>query len=195
MGMKSQRPRRLQDADISAYEGLVFSTARRYAGILDEDPEDIEQILRLKVAQAMVSYDPTKTKLPERNYVFACMRNRVKDLLKGQSRRNDARGGSEVRIEDAAHPDDFECRYLATTEDEVYAAVHDEAITLPSSLTSEERDVVVLLAQGFSHHEMARMLGTRRQRVHEIHESVQLKMADWRPSAHVIEPTPQLLAA
>src|SRR3954470_7263330 len=69
------------------YEGLIFSTARRYSIFVEEDLEDIQQILRVKVFRALESYDGAKApprtdgRSPRDAYVFQCVRNQAKDLL------------------------------------------------------------------------------------------------------------------
>lgn len=187
----------MKDHDIGPYEGLIHSTAGRYAPYLDEDFEDIQQILRLKVWQALRAFDPSRTKLPVQNYVFACMRNRVKDLLKGQDRRNKARGGSQLHIEDVAGDQAavhaFEARYLAQSREETYSDVEDERMPLPATLTPLEVSVVQLLLLDFNQTEIAGHLKVSRQRVRAAHQEIQTKMADWRPEASA--PVASLLEA
>jgi hypothetical protein len=64
---------RLADVDIAPYEGLIHSTAVRYVGFLDDDLDDIKQLLRIKVAQALVAFDPTRGEKPTENFVFSCV--------------------------------------------------------------------------------------------------------------------------
>lgn len=184
------------DADIAAYEGLIFSTAARYAPLLDDDLEDVQQVLRVKVWQALRVYDPKRSRATEKSYVFSCVRNQVKDLLKAQSRRNDARNGSQSYVEDVSeeHRPKFEARYLAATAEEVFALVEDEPVLLPSTLTAEEARLVVFLLQDFSRQEIARELGVTRDKVTALHASVQGKMADWHPG-HVAPAVPVQIAA
>jgi RNA polymerase sigma factor (sigma-70 family) len=177
----------LADVDISPYRGLIYATAARYAPYVDDDLEDIQQVLALKVAQAIRAFDPSKTKLPLRNFVFACVTNRVKDLLKEQSRRNDRRGGSQLYVEDVSSGVTFETAYLSVRQDVVYFEVEDEEVVLPSTLTTFEKQVVGLLLAEFNQTEIAAQLGVTRATVRKAHASVQEKMADWRP-------TPQLRA-
>jgi DNA-directed RNA polymerase specialized sigma24 family protein len=100
---------------LSDFEGLIFSTAVRYAPVIaDEDVEDIKQILRVKVWQALQAYDRTRSTQDVEAFVFGCMYNRVKDLLKAQERRNDARNGRQLYIEDQEERGAFEAEYLAS---------------------------------------------------------------------------------
>jgi RNA polymerase sigma factor (sigma-70 family) len=190
---------RLAEVDIRPYEGLVFSTARRYSEYLDLDMEDVQQILRLKVAQALMKFDPgrrsTRFELAEarRRWVFGAVRNQVKDLLKAQDRRNDARGGGQLYIEDVSgETDAFERRHLMESDEDALAPVLDQIPELPSSLNWLERGVVLLLILELNQTEIARRLGVSRQKVRTAHASVQVKMADWRPPSVADRP---LLAA
>lgn len=170
--------------DIGPYKGLIHSTAARYAPILDEDYEDVVQILALKVWQARCSFDQSRTTLPERNYVFSCVTNRVKDLLKAQSRLNHSRGGARIFIEDVDEDQMpwFEAKYLLCSEDDALADVEDQLPPLPSTLTVTERQVVILLVLEYNQTEVQRMLGISRSRLRSVQGSVREKMADWRPS-------------
>lgn len=181
---------RLADVDIAPYEGLIFSTARRYHDLLDIDLEDVQQILRLKVAQALVVFDPSKWRKhtdddeAKRRYVFGCVRNQVKDLLKGQDRRNSARGGGQLYVEELREQgDSFEHRYLVETDERALADVLDQMPELPFTLSQLERSVVALLLLDYNQTEIARELGTSRTKVRVAHASVKSKMAelDWTP--------------
>lgn len=171
--------------DIAAYEGLIFTTAARYAPILDDDFEDVQQILRVKVWRSLEAYDARRSKLPVERYVFSCVYNQVKDLLKSQDRRNERRGGHLDSID--AVPDErrssFESDYLSQSAEDAFARVEDEPLPLPSTLTESERDVVALLVADFSQAEIALRLGLSRKKVRSTHASVMEKMADWRPGS------------
>lgn len=178
----------LADVDIAPYLGLIHATAARYEPILDDDLEDIKQVLALKVAQAIVAFDPAKTKLPLRNFVFACVTNRVKDLLKEQSRRNERRGGGQLYVNDVSEtaPDHFEAAYLCVSEEVVYFEVEDEDVTLPTTLSPLEQQVVHLLLLEYNQTEIAARLRVTRAAVRKAHVSVQEKMADWKPTSLVV---------
>lgn len=181
--------------DIGPFEGLIHSTAARYSAYLDDDIEDIEQVLRVKVWQALRAYDPARVRGQQartqeeeweriKRYVFSCVRNRVKDLLKQQYRLNRARGSGRPLYTDdvaAAAPDRFEFRYLVLDEEIVYAVVEDEGVQLPSTLTVFEVKVVHLLLLEMNQTEAARVLGVPRGRVRSAHAAVKAKMADWCP--------------
>lgn len=161
---------------VDDFEGLVRATARRYADLLaDEDIEDIRQILRVKVWKALARYDARRSDLDVERYVFGCLANQVKDLLKAQMRLNAARSGSMRYIEDI----EADGRELCV-EDDALAAVEDQ-LPLPSTLTRVERAVVVLLVAGHNQTEAAVVLGISRTTVRRARAAVQRKMADWDP--------------
>jgi RNA polymerase sigma factor (sigma-70 family) len=189
----------LASKQLADFEGLVFATAARYAPMLDDDIEDIQQLLRIKVWQALDAFDPSRTSVPLENFVFSCLRNRMKDMFKAQDRRNQKRGGHQLYIEDQrsgmrdddAALDHFHMRYLCADSDEVYFTVEDEAAPLPSTLNELEQQVVALLLLDFSQTEIARQLEVTRERVRSAHSAVKEKMADWHPG-HAV---PQVAAA
>lgn len=179
--------------DIGPFEGLVRSTAARYAPYLDDEFDDIAQVLRLKVWQARRSYDPARATQTLEKYVFSCVVNRVKDMLKAQSRRNAARDGGPLYVEDvaASSPAAFEARYFSTGYDVVVEAVVEvEKVELPSTLTVDERRVTVLLLLDMKQTEIALALGISRSRVRAAHAAVREKMADWTPSPSPPVPAP-----
>lgn len=169
--------------EIGFYEGLIFKTASMYAGFLEEDFEDVAQILRIKAWRALMAFDSRRSSLPVERYVFSCVKNQCKDLVK-KRRRN------ELYIEDYAGTNDvgggdvtsrFEARYLSSDEGQHFAHV-DGPPLIPSTLTSFEREVVALLYLDYSQKEAAEMLGVRRNEMERAVRSVRDKMADWRPS-------------
>lgn len=168
------------------FEGLIFSTAARYADLLDDDLDDIRQVLRVKVWKALEHYDPARSALDHKRFIFGCMRNFVKDLLKSQDRRNKARGGRQQYITDVldAFPY-FEELALAETADEAYFEVEDEDVTLPATLTPLEREVVALLVLDYNQTEISEVLGVPRKRIVSAHAAIREKMEDWRPDSAI----------
>jgi RNA polymerase sigma factor (sigma-70 family) len=179
------------EAKLREYEGLIRCTAARYAPILDEhDFDDVQQVLRLKVWRALAAYDPRRSSQTEQGFVFSCVTNQVKDLLKSSSRRNEARGGRQLYIEeerqvgpDGASSTKFDTDYMSVTEDEVYAVVLDERVKLPSTVNQFERRVIALLLLDFNQTEIAAKLCVTRTKVRAAQAEIQVKMADWRPSS------------
>lgn len=165
--------------DVGPYEGLIHSTAARYAPYLDDDFEDIAQLLRLKVWQARRSYDPALATQTEEGYVFSCVVNRVKDMLKAQSRLNKRRQGGQLYIEDcaASSPAAFEAMHFSTNGDPVLDAVQEEKVELPSTLTHVEARVVVLLLLDLRQTEISVVLGIPRARVRAAHAAAKEKLA------------------
>lgn len=180
------------------YEGLIFSTARRYSIFVEEDLEDIQQILRVKVFRALESYDGSKAlprtdgRSPRDAYVFQCVRNQAKDLLKKKPRH-------ETYIDDVGLADDGEGRDwfegafgVATTHDEVYGQIEDDDLVVPNTLTDLERRVICLLYAGYRQSEVARSLSLVKRDMERAMRSIRLKMEDWRPTVlvevEVLEP-------
>jgi hypothetical protein len=65
--------------ELASYEGLVFRTAQMVAGYphVQEDEEDIRQLLRIKVWQALEAHDPSKRGMQNQTreeYVFMCVK-------------------------------------------------------------------------------------------------------------------------
>lgn len=187
----------MSDTEIAAYEGLVRTTASRYVPFLDDDFEDIAQVLRLKIWKALQAFDPAKATQSIEGYVFMCMRNQVKDLLKGQDRRNRARGGATIFIEDASggNTDRFQEMHMSASQEQAFFTVEDEAVELPATLTDLETKVVGLLLLDLNQTEIATAIGVTRQRVRTAHLAVQEKMLDWRPDSAETLANASLLAA
>lgn len=196
------------DVDLTPFEGLIFTTAAMYAPLLDDDADDVRQILRIKVWQALVAFDTKRVRQNSRlsqeelrrRFVFSCVRNRMKDLFKEQDRLNRRRNGGRLFIEELTDDlDRFEGQYLAA-EDPEMAAVVDGIIELPSTLSPKERQLVALLLLDYSRSEISDRLGMTRKKVLATHRSVQVKMADWCPPGlatvtHLPQRVQELLAA
>ncbi len=176
--------------DLEPFEGLIFSTAVRYAAYLDDDLDDIQQVLRIKVWQALCSFEASRSvryagdrEKARESFVFSCLRNRVKDLLKQQYRLNDARKGGPLFVE-GLDPGSFEQSMAA--EDANLWEVTEGNVELPSTLDQVERALVgVLLTGDFTRAEIAMRLGVSRKRVLVLHRSVQEKLRDWAPDGFV----------
>lgn len=172
-----------KEMDPASYEGLIFATAARYCDIVDDELEDIQQILRVKVWKALAAFNVSRDRLGVESFVFSCVRNQVKDILKAQNRRNKARGGRQIFIQETMDEMSaaFELRYLVTDAEQVYFCVEDEPVTLPSTLTEQEVTVVRLLLMERTQTEIAQTMHITRDRVRQLRASVQEKMMDWRP--------------
>lgn len=169
------------------YEGLVFSTARRVVAFTEEEFEDIQQVLRLKVFKALLAYDPSRAKRLARDaYVFMCVRDQAKDIAKRRRR-------GELLIEDIAPAqadgerlpsrDSFEQRYLSAGHDEIYGSIEDDDCLVPNTLTVLERTIVVRLYRDFKQSEIARELGLEKREMERAMRSIRQKLADWQPEA------------
>lgn len=175
--MRPPRP----GTEIADYEGLVFSTAARLDGRLEMDVDDIRQVLRVKVWTSLRKYDTARSKMSRENYVFMCIQNAVKDMLRKRKR-------GEVSIEyltgDAGRltREGFDALYFREEEEAVYGAIERERVLIPSTLDDREVRVVVLLYDGYSQTEAARALGLTRSQVERAMVAIRDKMADWRPT-------------
>lgn len=178
---------------LAQYEGLIFSTARLYVRYVDEAVDDIQQILRIKVYKALLSYDASKARPrddgrdPRDAYVFQCVKNQAKDLLKKKPRNEsfiediapesrNQRGGLQTTrdwFEDAVG--------LTSSHDEVYGAIEDDDLVVPNTLTQLERRVVCLLYAGYRQSEVARKLSLAKRDMERSMRAIRAKMEDWRP--------------
>lgn len=154
--------------EIAYYEGLVRKTAAMIAPLVQEEYEDIAAILRIKVWRALVAFDPARARLPVERYVFMCVTNQKKDLLKRKRR-------CEVPLDE-----EYDAR---VDPDVVYCEVEDVAPIIPSTLSGFERDLVARLYLGYTERQVAGVLGLTRSQMERALEGVRVKMADWRPSA------------
>lgn len=170
---------RYQPTQIEFYEGLIHATAGMCAPKVEVEYDDIVSIFRIKVWRALLAYDPARSAMPVQRYVFSCVKNAEKDVLKRKRR-------YEVYIEDVSvfrtdGPDDFEGRYLAVTGEEVYADVERELPIIPSTLSALERSVIVHLYMERTQRETASLLGLTRSEMERTIRSIRTKMGDWRP--------------
>jgi RNA polymerase sigma factor (sigma-70 family) len=182
--------------DITFYEGLVRSTAAIYAPRVETEFDDICQRLRIKVWRALQVFDPGKSGMTVERYVFMCMKNECKDIVK-KVRRGDVyiadQSAAWFGSEDLGL-DSFERRYLATEHEQVYGGVDDGLPLIPSTLTPTERRVIVMLYRDQSQAEIARTLGLRRNQMERLMRSIREKMADWKPDV-TAAPLPVAVAA
>lgn len=187
-----KRPYQNPDNDpytVQFYEGLVRRTAAKFGDRIEEEYEDLLSILRIKCWRALESYDSTRSKMPVERYVFSCLYNQVKDLLKRQRR-------NHLYIEDVApstaakaRRDAFDARYLCVDEDEVFAEVVEGTPLIPSTLSPAERRVIVYLYLEYTQADIALALNLTKREVAKTVKSIRQKMADWRPSGKAPMPT------
>jgi RNA polymerase sigma factor (sigma-70 family) len=162
---------------ISKYEGLVRTTAARYVDHCEEDFDDICQLFRMKVWQALESFEETRARDRRTDkhgrtaldrYVFTCIVNQGKDLVK-KMKRNwaylEEMSLERVAPEEQAHP------------------VQREMPMLPSTLTADERQIVTLLYLDFDNGEISALMNVQRQTIVRRVRQIRVKLADWEPLA------------
>lgn len=187
------------------YEGLIRATTRRIQHVVDEEPEDIAQIFRLKLFTALRRWDPARStrrrpvdpqtlRRLRDSFIFGCIANQKKDLLKRRRREESSIEGCVTEDDSVDH---FELTHgLTSSPEQVYGAIEDDDLLLPSTLTATERSIIVLLYVGRMQTEAAVELGLTKGEMERAIRSVRVKLADWRPSpqqGHV--PTPPLPGA
>jgi RNA polymerase sigma factor (sigma-70 family) len=174
----------VNDETLRAFEGLVFRTAQIYERRLRVEREDLQQVLRLKVWMAVRAYDAKKSRTSLESFVFSCVRNQIKDLVKSRIRRD--RLGVEHLIDDLFTDDwsreRFEGSYLAAVDE-------PDEVLIPSTLTANERSMIGLLYVGFKQVEIAEIMEIPRNEVTQRMASIRQKMADWRPGAPAAQGT------
>lgn len=169
---------------LARFEGLVHETARQIvARGVEMDPEDVAQLLRLKVWKAIVAFDATHRRgLPLRRFVFMCLQDMRKDLEKRPRRytasideiRDRRYGNSEAAVADW-----FDSRYLSVEAEQVFAEVEDIA-ELPADLTDTERQLVALRLEGRMLLDIDRELGLSRAQRERVMRELREKLT---PSA------------
>lgn len=176
-------------AQLPDYEGLIFRTAAIIEPHVELEMDDIRQRMRIKAWRALSTYDPAKAKQSVAAYVFQCVKNEQKDIVK-QKRRH------ELHIEGLKGDDEddnvrkFEGRYMSITAEETFAEVEEEQPELPSTLTELERQVIHMLCEGWLQTEIRSHFSLSVRSLYSLLASIRVKMADWRPSSSERAPRP-----
>lgn len=190
------------EADLLLYEGLIFRHATRIAEIVEDDLDDIRQFYRVKAWRALESFDSALSKSPASScrrpcadgdrcprckYVFMCLKNGEKDLLK-KKRHNHAFIEDQAPTVRSSYGDGqrrsdwFEARFLSTDHEVVYGVVDEGTPLLPNTLTGLEVEVIVLLYRGYRQSEVAREMTLGKGEIERTMVSIRMKMEDWRPA-------------
>lgn len=182
-------PENSLNIDVSRYEALCRSTARMIADKVEKmDYDDICQRFRMRAWYAIGKYDGSRDRVGIDRFVFACIQNEKKDLLKRVKR-------NEALIEDLAPSGDagyefgvitrqeFENRYLQETAEQAFHSVEEELPFLPSTLSTLERQVVHFLYLAYDYGEISITLGIARKEVAPLVRAIREKMADWKPTS------------
>lgn len=184
-------------ADLDVYTGLVSKTTFMWFEACGLEAEDLRQELWLKVTQALLAYDPVRSKMTEKNYVFSLVFNRVKDFLRREKvKRNFTvahRDGEEVtglrmtsiqaqatgRDGEARPTDAFECAYLSIEREDCRELLVG---FLPAGLSDLEVRIAALLAMSFEHAQIVAILGCSQRQVKSAARALRLALADARPA-------------
>ena len=167
---------------LAAYEGLVFKTAELFAAQVGYEREDMQQEIRIKIVKAKRVFDPTRSRMSERAYVFGCVANLVKDMKKLAARRAACMRVEHIedhRARESGTLSHFEFLYMRVTEEDAYTLLSQ--FVMPSSVTDAERQMIALLVCGFDQQEIGDLLGMPRHRVTASFKGVREKLADWQP--------------
>lgn len=188
---------------LRSYEPLVRTTALMIVNQLAErvDPEDgledVMQLLRLKVWQALRYYgiermprkDGESAGRTRDRYVFMCLTNLKKDIIKRKREPalmiEDLAPNTRVYGSVPAARDWFEGKYLAQSRDDVYGIVDEPPPLVPNTLTELEQKVMLLLYRDYTHREIAQRLGASKGEVSSAVRGLRSKLADWRPTVDV----------
>jgi RNA polymerase sigma factor (sigma-70 family) len=169
------------DVALRYYDGLVCATARRCVAFCEDDYDDVVQVLRVKVWQALRAYDPQKTRTDRDHYVFMCVRDRAKDVVKKKKR-------NQLHIEDlrvTSTTDRFDARYLCSTREANYAAIEDDDDPL-AGLDELEREIAQMLTADYKQAQVARALGLQKVEMDRAMKSIRCKLAALRPAAEPV---------
>lgn len=162
-------------------------------GSVEDDFDDIVQVLYLKCWKAMRAYDPTRSRMTMRAFVFMAMRNQVKDL-QGRRRRPEC-SLDAVELRFGSHGGFEHWAGLVVEADVEQAIVEAEEMLLPNTLDALEREVVLLLLLDWQQYEVRAQLGIEPRQMEKVMRSVRIKLADWKPGAGQVAPPAPALAA
>ncbi len=160
--------------DVADYEGLIFKHSLRVYGQVEGDLDDIRQAYRMKAWYAINKWDPTRSRMTLDAFVFGCLKNAEKDLLKRKRH-------GEVFLEDQSARTRRACE-PRVGHDDVFGEVDEGHPLVPNTLTDLELQVVVLLYRGYFQTEIAPRLGLAKTEMEASMRSIRGKMDDWRPT-------------
>jgi DNA-directed RNA polymerase specialized sigma24 family protein len=173
---------------LAQFEGLIAETARQVLATgVELEFDDIAQLLRVKAWRATVAYDPQRSPLPLRRFVFGCLYNMRKDIEKRPRRHNASIDA--LRDRDLVS-DWFDARYLSIDHEQVFGAAEDDPLALPCTLNATEREVIALRMAGRLLVEIDAELGLSRAQRERVMRSIRLKLADWAPTRPAVRTTP-----
>lgn len=148
------------------------------------DEDDFAQELRIKIWRAREKFDPSRSRMTEKSFVFALMFNRVKDLLRYKKDQQllieDLAPAATTSSGEAPTRDRFENRYFSSPHEEVFKDAED-SVAIPAGLSPFQEQVLFLLYLDYTQKEIAPYLDVPLHRVKEAARLIREKLEAWRP--------------
>lgn len=177
------------------FSGLVFKTAQMFAEQVKFEQEDLAQELWIVVFRATNAYNSKRSAMELKPFVYGCIANRVKDLKRNAARRAkygvhigyiedyrfDTSHGSVAEMGGGLDP--FESRYASEWPEQVYDRIEDGVLTVPSTVTRSEAEVLVMMMFDYSESELMQRFTLTRASVRDVVQSLRVKLADWPTTA------------
>lgn len=160
------------------YEGLVLATAARCVAFSEEGFDDVAQVLRVKVWQAVRAWDHTKSTTNRDKYVFMCVRDRAKDVVK--KKKHNLLHIEDCRPDDSGGSSAFDAQYLCSSHDDNYGMIEDDDDLL-AGLDELERKIVAMLSSDYKQAQVARTLGLAKVDMDRAMRSIRDKLSGLRP--------------
>jgi RNA polymerase sigma factor (sigma-70 family) len=176
MVMQSETPESTDD-----YEFLVRSLARRYAR-RQGDIQDFEQEARLAVFLGLKDWKPDAKKMCLRNYLGFRIRHALKEFTRTHYRPGFVSLDEEITGADSENSFSRYNEFGVQPEQEACVEA-DRVSNEIGALTEIERRVILLVAEGFSLHEIADIRGRDFRAVHKAKERALKKLTVGREAA------------
>lgn len=186
-------PETALDIDVERYEALVRKTALmivEHPSGVEMEYDDICQRLRIKAWYALGKYDTGKDRVGVDRFVFACLQNEKKDILK-KVRRNEAFiediapgvASGEAAEASGVGRDRFEAHYLQLSPEDAFHDVEEQVPGLPSTLDRVEKQLVHFLYLDYDYGEIAALLKIPRKEVAPLVRGLRDKLPHWKPAS------------
>ncbi len=147
---------------------LILDKLRR-ASITYADIEDIGQVLRVHWQRARLNYDPNKSSIE--SFASVVLSRKAKDALRSILRRQ-----AHFVTLDATQADVFPSPEVPPD----HALMNKEVVEEVARLPLPQRQVAILLMQGYSPNEIQRVMPLTRRKFERILSELRLKLRDYR---------------